>query len=114
VTLVQNQPADFSLGTLFAIGWGMAVRSQLFNRPTDDGTALTAAICYTGAYAKDINVANADSSKAFTLSPPDMDEATSAVLNIVNQDTAFGSRNTTGLQRVQSFVKGYSGGLSVC
>jgi predicted metalloprotease len=114
VTLVEDQPADFSLGALFAIGWGMAVRSQLFNRSIDDTAALTSAICYTGAYAKDINVANTDNSKAFTLSPPDMDEATSAVLNVVNDDRAFGARGTTGVQRVQSFVKGYGGGLSVC
>ncbi|MGH8962799.1 MAG: hypothetical protein ACRDWT_16695 [Jatrophihabitantaceae bacterium] len=114
VTLIQNQPADFSLGALFAIAWGMAVRHQLFNRSINDSTALSAAICYTGAYAKDINVANEDNSKAFTLSPPDMDEATSAVLNVVGQDKAFGARGTTGLQRVQSFVKGYGGGKSVC
>lgn len=113
VTLIDNEAADFSLGALFAIGWGMAVRSQLFNRSIDDQDALTAAICYTGAYAKDINVP-ADNTKTFTLSPPDMDEAVSAVLNLVNEDTAFGARGTTGVQRVQSFVKGYGGGLSVC
>jgi hypothetical protein len=112
VTLVDNQPADFALGTLFAIGWGLAVRHQLFNRAIDDASALSAAICYTGAYAKDINVA--DPNKGFTLSPPDMDEATSAMLNLVGVDQSFGARGTTGLQRVQSFVKGYGGGLSVC
>jgi hypothetical protein len=88
------------------------VRQQLFGRSTDDASALSAAICYTGAYAKDINVT--DSSNTFTLSPPDMDEATSAMLNLVGLDQAYGARGTTGLQRVQSFVKGYGGGLSVC
>lgn len=111
VTLIDNQPADFALGSLFAIGWGLAVRHQLFKLGVDDKDALIAAVCYTGAYAKSINV---EQGSDFTLSPPDMDEATSAVLNLVGLDKAFGTRGTTGLQRVQAFVKGYNGGLSSC
>jgi hypothetical protein len=73
-------------------------------------------MCYTGAYAKDINLPNdqADDSHPLVLSPPDLDEATSATVNLVGMDQAFGSRGTSGLGRVQAFVKGYSGGLSVC
>jgi predicted metalloprotease len=114
VTLLFNQPADFALGSLFAIAWGMAVRHQLFNGNLDDRGALTAAICYTGAYAKDINLAQGDATHQFILSPPDMDEATSAVLNLVGQDDSFGARGMTGLQRIQAFVKGYRGGLPSC
>jgi predicted metalloprotease len=114
ISLVENQPADFALGTLFVVGWGMAVRHQLFGRSTDDGPALLAASCYTGAYSKDINLENGDSTHPFILSPPDMDEATSAMLNLVGEDSTYGARGTTGLQRIQSFVKGYNGGLSVC
>jgi predicted metalloprotease len=113
VTVQQDQPGDFALGTLFSYGWGLAVRHQLFNRPLDDASALLAASCYSGAYAKDINVEQTKS-KQFTLSPPDMDEATNAVLSVVGLDQAYGSRGTTGLDRVLSFVKGYNGGLSVC
>jgi hypothetical protein len=36
------------------------------------------------------------------------------MLNLVGLDQSYGARGTTGLQRVQSFVKGYGGGLSVC
>jgi predicted metalloprotease len=114
VTLLFDQPADFALGTLFAIGWGMAVRHQLFGGSVEDRGALTAAVCYSGAYAKDINLPQGDSTHQFILSPPDMDEATSAVLNLVGQDTSFGARGMTGLQRIQAFVKGYRGGLSTC
>jgi predicted metalloprotease len=115
VTVEQDQPGDFALGTLFSYGWGLAVRHQLFNRSLDDASALLAASCYSGAYAKDINVPESKSSKRrFTLSPPDMDEATNAVLSLVGLDQAYGSRGTTGLDRVLSFVKGYNGGLSVC
>ncbi|MCU1655724.1 MAG: putative metalloprotease [Pseudonocardiales bacterium] len=114
VSLVDNQPADFALGTLFAVGWGMAVRHQLFSRPIDGKDALLAAACYTGAYSKDVNLPQGDAQHPFILSPPDMDEATSAMLNLVGLDKAFGARGTTGLQRIQSFVKGYNGGLSVC
>jgi predicted metalloprotease len=111
VTVEQNQPGDFALGELFSYGWGLAVRHQLFDRSLDDAGALLAASCYTGAYAKDINVAQG---RDFSLSPPDMDEATNAVLGLVGLDEAYGSRGTTGLDRVLSFVKGYIGGLSVC
>jgi len=115
VSVVENQPGDFALGTLFAYGWGLAVRHQLFGHGLDDAAALLAASCYTGAYAKDINIADFTTTHKFVLSPPDMDEATSAVLTLVGSDDAYGSRGTTGLDRVQAFIKGYSGpNLGVC
>jgi len=114
VTVQKNQPADFALGQLLSIGWGMAARHQFFNGSTDDQKGLMAAICYSGAYAKDINLEEGDDVHKYILSPPDMDEATSATLSLVNEDKAFGARDTTGLQRVQSFVKGYRGGLPAC
>ena len=114
VRLVENQPGDFALGVLFAIGWGMAGRHQLFNRPLDDKDALTAAICYTGAYAKDINLSEFTKTHRFILSPSDLDEAASSMLNQVGKPQAFGARGTTGLDRIQDFVKGYHGGLSGC
>lgn len=114
VSVTENQPADYALGTLFVYGWGLAVRHQLFSRSTDDGPALMAAGCYAGAYSKSINVAPNTPGHQFFLSPPDLDEATSAVLAVIGQDQAFGARGTSGLDRVQSFVKGYEGGLGVC
>jgi predicted metalloprotease len=114
ITLSDNQPADFALGVLFAIGWGMAVRHQLFDRSLDDKSALTSAVCYTGAYAKDVNVEVGTAGKDITLSPADLDEATSSMLDQVGKNQAFGDRGTTGLDRIQAFVKGYRGGLSVC
>jgi predicted metalloprotease len=115
ITLLDNQPADFALGTLFAIGWGLAVRHQLFNRSMVDAAGLTSAICYTGSYGKDTNLADDPSQSRFLLlSPADLDEAVSAMLNLVGSDRAFGARGTTGLDRIQSFVKGYKGGLSAC
>jgi predicted metalloprotease len=110
VKVLDNQPADFALGTLFAMTWGFAVRHQLFNLAVDDGAALLAAACYVGAYSKSINTGT----QGFQLSPPDLDEATSAMMTLVPMEQAFGARDTTGLQRVQAFVKGYHGGLSVC
>jgi hypothetical protein len=93
----------------------MAVRHQLFDGSVDDEAALQSAICYTGAYAKDVNVDPATHpDKDITLSPADLDEATSSMLNQVGKPIAFGSRGMTGLDRIQAFVKGYRGGLSVC
>jgi hypothetical protein len=76
---------------------------------------LLVSSCFAGAYAKFANVAPQTKGHTLTLSPPDMDEATSAVLSLVGTDQAFGARGTTGLSRVQAFVKGYEAkGLGVC
>jgi predicted metalloprotease len=119
VSLLFNQPADFSLGVLFAIGWGMAVRHQFFGRELDDKAALLSAICYTGAYAKDVNLAvdpnyGTPKAKDLLLSPADLDEAVSALLNQQLMAGSYGERGSTGLDRVQAFVKGYKGGLASC
>jgi predicted metalloprotease len=114
ITLSSNQPADFALGVLLAIAWGMAVRHQLFGRTLDGHDALLAAVCYTGAYAKDVNVPSGTPGKDITLSPADLDEATSSVLDQVGKPQAFGARGTTGLDRIKAFVKGYRDGLSSC
>jgi predicted metalloprotease len=114
VTLLDDQPGDFALGVLFSIGWGMAVRHQLFNRSLDDKEALIAAVCYTGSYAKDVNVPSGTKGKDITLSPSDLDEATSSMLDQVGRSQSFGARGSTGLDRIQAFVKGYRGGLSTC
>lgn len=114
VVLVENQPADFAVGVMLAIGWGMAVRHQLFNRSLSDEQALTAAVCYSGAYAKNVNVESGTPGREITLSPADLDEAVSSMIDEVSRPEAFGARDTTGLGRIQSFVKGYKGGLTVC
>ena len=116
VQVLSNQPADLALGTLFIVGWGLAVRHQLFGDAMDGKQALLSAVCYAGVYAKDVNIASDPSQTRYILlSPPDMDEATSAMLDLVGSSKAFGSRGTSGLDRVQAFVKGYNGtDLSVC
>ncbi|SDI81350.1 Predicted metalloprotease [Frankineae bacterium MT45] len=108
------QSGDFSLGTLLAYGWGLAVRSQLFDRSLDDSAALLGASCYTGAYAASVNVPASAARSDFSLSPSDMDEATTAVLAVVATNQALGERGTTGLTRITAFNKGYFGGLSAC
>lgn len=102
---------DYALGTLFTYGWGMAVRHQLFGRSQDDQPALLAASCYSGSYTAAVNDPQAT---GFALSPPDMDEASTAVMTLVSTDQAFGGRGTNGLQRINSFTKGYFTGLSAC
>jgi predicted metalloprotease len=115
ITLLFDQPADFALGTLFVVGWGMAVLHQLYGRPIDGKAALLAASCYAGAYAKDINIpADPTNTRQILLSPPDMDEATSSMLTVVGRPEAFGARGTTGRERIQYFVKGYNGGRAAC
>ena len=111
ITINEKGPGDFALGAMFAYGWGLAVRSQL-GFSTNTAAGLLGASCYIGAYAETINVVS--TAVPFTLSPPDMDEATVAVLRVVNQGTALGDRNTTGFQRVSAFKKGYFGGLTAC
>jgi predicted metalloprotease len=114
IALVRNQPGDFALGMLISIGWAMAARHQFNGSTTTSTHDLTAAICNAGAYAEDINRADYDPSHPYLLSPPDMDEATSAVLGLVGLDRAYSARGTSGLQRVQAFVQGYDGGVTAC
>jgi hypothetical protein len=59
-------------------------------------------------------VAPGTTGKEITLSPSDLDEATSSMLDQVGRPESFGARGTTGLDRIQAFVKGYRGGLSTC
>ena len=92
----------------------MAAQSQFFHGSLGSQAALQSAICGAGAYSADINRANTDATHTFVLSPPDMDEATSAVLSLVDLPSAFGARGTTGLERIRSFVTGYDGGLGAC
>lgn len=112
MTLIDNAPADYSLGLLFVYGWAMAVRSQLFHASTQDRDAILAASCYSGAFTASINTD--DPSQGFALSPPDMDEATAAVIRVVPEPQAYGAHGTTALDRIQSFTKGYFGGLPSC
>lgn len=113
--LLFDQPADFALGEMYAMAWGLAVRHQLYGKSLDDQQAITAAVCYTGAYAKNVNVASDPSgTKLLTLSPADLDEALSALLDRQLQQRSFGLRATTGLDRVQAFVRGYGRGLRGC
>ncbi|HEY3633331.1 MAG TPA: hypothetical protein VGL21_20700 [Jatrophihabitantaceae bacterium] len=116
VSVLENQPGDFALGTLFVYGWAFSVQHQLHpDRSLDGAQPLLVSSCFAGAYAKFANVAPGTTGHTLTLSPPDMDEATSAVLSLVGTDQAFGARGTTGLSRVQAFVKGYEAkGLGVC
>jgi hypothetical protein len=111
IILVDNAPADYSLGMLFVYGWSMAVRAQLFHASTQDKDALLAASCYSGAFTASIN---SGGSQDFQLSPPDMDEATSAVIKLVPSDKAYGAHQTTALERIQRFTVGYFGGLPAC
>lgn len=113
VTVSQNAPADYLLGALFSMQWGMAVRSQL-GLPTDTDTALLGASCYAGAFAQSINSTPDDGKPHFALSPQDMDEASVAVMQQADQPTVFGPRNTTAFERIASFKKGYFGSLTAC
>ncbi|MEO7262274.1 MAG: neutral zinc metallopeptidase [Jatrophihabitantaceae bacterium] len=110
LALIDNAPADYSLGMLFVYGWSMAVREQLFGASIEGQDALLDASCYSGAFTASIN----DGEEGFQLSPPDMDEATSAVIKLVPSPKAYGAHETTALQRIQRFTEGYFGGLSDC
>jgi hypothetical protein len=97
---------------MLGIGWGLSVRQQL-GKVTTDGAALLAASCYQGAYAATRNV-EPNGKLTLTLSPADMDEASIALLSLVSDSDAYGTRGTHGYERIQYFVQGYFGGLSGC
>ena len=114
IVLEHGQPGDFALGETISVAWGMAAQYQFSKAPVTTREALLAAVCYSGAYAADINIDQGDAAHPFVLSAPDMDEATSAVLDLVSDEHAFSPRGTSALDRVKSFVTGYTEGLSGC
>jgi hypothetical protein len=99
--------------TVLGIGWGLAVASQLGKDPTT-GQALLSASCYQGAYAATRNVESTPAGAVITLSPADMDEASVALLLLIGQDDAFGSRDTQGFDRIRAFITGYFNSISAC
>jgi predicted metalloprotease len=114
IVLDHGQAGDFALGEVISVAWGMAAQYQFSKAPVTTREALLAAVCYSGAYAADINIEQSDATHQFILSAPDMDEATSAVLDLVSDEHAFSPRGTSSLDRVKSFVTGYTKGLSGC
>ena len=114
ITLQRHQAGDYALGEVISVGWGMAAQHQFFGGSTTTNQALLTALCYSGAYAANINIANPTTANPFVLSAPDMDEATSAVLDLISDPRAFGPRDTSALDRVKAFVTGYAKGLHGC
>ena len=71
IVLQHGQAGDFALGELISVAWGMAAQHQFFGasiRSVTTRQALLSAICYSGAYAADINVADPTNSLPFVLS----------------------------------------------
>ncbi len=114
VTLLSNQPADFALGVHVRdrLGHGRAAPAV---RPFADrqGRARGRGLLHR-RLREGHQRAREHAGHDFTLSPADLDEATSAMLDQVGKPNAYGARGTSGLDRIQAFVKGYKGGLSVC
>ncbi len=89
----SDQPGDYALGFVLAVAWGDGRAVTVLPRfARRRGRAAVGDLLRAGAYSADINRANTDAAHTFVLSPPDMDEATSAVLSLVDLHSAFGAR----------------------
>jgi predicted metalloprotease len=102
---------DFATGTLLASRYGSAALAAL-GRPTTGAEGGRAALCLAGAYSAAVGTADS----AFGLSPGDLDES---VTMLLDEDTA--SRGTdgvaaagTGYERIRVFRAGITGGPDAC
>ena len=102
---------DYATGTLLASRFGVAALAAL-GRPTTGAEGGRAALCLAGAYSAAVGTADS----AFGLSPGDLDES---VTMLLDEDTA--SRGTdgvaaagTGYERIRVFRAGVTGGPDAC
>ncbi|WP_243417753.1 neutral zinc metallopeptidase [Actinomycetospora cinnamomea] len=102
---------DYATGTLLASRFGAAALAAL-DRPTAGAEGGRAALCLAGAYSAAVGTGDS----AFGLSPGDLDES---VTMLLDEDTA--SRGTdgvaaasTGYERIRVFRAGVTGGPDAC
>ena len=111
VSVVENQPGDFALGTLFVVRLGPSP----FATSCSTGRSTTRprcsrASCYTGAYAKNINVDRRHAGHDFTPVAARHGRGDVGDARAWSAPTRRSARAARpDLERVQAFIKGYNG-----
>ena len=104
-----EEGGDYAVVTAVAIPYGLAVRDQL-GLSTDGPDAIRSAVCLAGAYTQ--GVRNGETS--VTISPGDVDESVSFLLDSSADPAVLGDSDLTGFQLVDVFRSGVFEGLPAC
>jgi hypothetical protein len=108
---VHGSIGDFAAGVLLASEWSSAVQHAK-GRELGTPDARRGAGCLTGAYASSLDERNSSSTsrRDITLSPGDLDEVVSMLVQAHGPD---GDRGTA-FKRVSAFRTGYFRGAGAC
>ena len=104
-----EEGGDYAVVTALAIPYGLAVRDQL-GLSTDGPDAIRSAVCLAGAFTQ--GVRNGETSVA--ISPGDVDESVSFLLDSSADPAVLGASGLTGFQLVDVFRGGVFEGLPAC
>jgi predicted metalloprotease len=105
-----QEGGDYAVLTAISIPYALAARDQL-GLSTDDQAAVRSAVCLTGAFTA--FVLNRDST-VLSISPGDVDESVSFLLEYSDDPDAFADADLTGFQLVDVFRSGVFQGLGAC
>jgi predicted metalloprotease len=105
-----DQGGDYAVLTAISIPYALAAREQL-GLSTDDQDAIRSAVCLTGAFTA--YVLNGDST-VLSISPGDVDESVSFLLEYSDDPDAFAEADLTGFQLVDVFRGGVVQGPAAC
>jgi predicted metalloprotease len=104
-----EEGGDYAVVTALAIPYGLAVRDQL-GLSTEGPDAIRSAVCLAGAFTQ--GVRNGETS--VSISPGDVDESVSFLLDSSADPAVLGDSGLTGFQLVDVFRSGVFEGLSAC
>src|SRR4051794_26380316 len=105
-----EEGGDYAVLTAISIPYALAARDQL-GLSTDDQAAVRSAVCLTGAFTAFVLNRN---SKVLSISPGDVDESVSFLLEYSDDPEAFSAADMTGFQLVDVFRSGVFQGPSAC
>jgi predicted metalloprotease len=106
----SKEGGDYAVLTALAIPYGLAVRDQL-GLSTDDQDAVRSSVCLAGAFTA--GVLNGQST-VLSISPGDVDESVSFLLEYSDDPHVLAESGLTGFQLVDVFRGGVFDGLSPC
>ena len=101
---------DYAVLTAVAIPYGLAVRDQL-GLSVDDEDAVRSAVCLAGAFTSGVLQRQ---STVLSISPGDVDESVSFLLESSADPDVLAASGLTGFQLVDVFRSGFFDGLPAC
>ncbi|MFQ1001457.1 neutral zinc metallopeptidase [Modestobacter sp. SSW1-42] len=105
----SEEGGDYAVVTAVAIPYGLAVRDQL-GLSTEGPDAVRSAVCLAGAFTQGVR----NGETTVVISPGDVDESVSFLLESSGDPSVLGDSGLTGFQLVDVFRGGVFEGLPAC